>query len=109
MLNKQYKKYNVYFNKMSISKKLPIEIINKILVYIAELNGSVIIQQYNKNGCFYKINFCSDFFWDLKGLILTKRFYPIIHTSITNNSIMELYKFAKTHYTRELKNKKSKT
>ena len=42
---------------MLIATKLPIEIINKILIYVGELNNEVIIEQYNATNCFYKINF----------------------------------------------------
>lgn len=88
---------------MSTTKKLPIEIINKILIYIGELNDEVIITQYNGLNCFYKINFYSDFLWDLKGLLLMKCFYPILSTHITASS--ELYKLGKQHYKSKLKQK----
>ena len=42
---------------------IPIELINKILVYICKLNNNVIITQYHTitNKEYYKINFNSDF------------------------------------------------
>ena len=47
---------------------LSIEIINKILVYISELNNDIIITQYNPitNKEYYKINYNSGFLWKIK-------------------------------------------
>jgi hypothetical protein len=94
---------------MSLAKKIPIEIVNKILIYVGELNDEVVIIQYNTNlNFFYKINFYSNFFFDLKGLILMKRFYPVLFTSITNYTNIELYKWGKSHYKIAVKQNENK-
>ena len=57
--------------------KLPIEIVNKILVYIAELNNNTIITQYNfDNGEKYIINKNSDILFDIQSILLMKIIYP---------------------------------
>ena len=46
---------------------IPIEIVNKILLYVAEINNSIIVTQYNliTNKEYYKINFNSDILWKI--------------------------------------------
>ena len=58
---------------------LSIEIINKILMYVGELNQNIMITQYSliKNTEYYKINFYSDFLWKIKANLLMKQYYPI--------------------------------
>lgn len=89
-------------NKQKV--KLPIEIINKILFYVGELNNEILIRQYciiSKNE-YYKINLFSDYLWNLKCLLVVKRLYPLYNSVYDNSpSIMkhiELYRWAKAHY-----------
>lgn len=86
---------------------LPIEIVNIILVYVGELNNNTIITQYNPltNKEFYKINFSSDLLWNIKSTLTMKRFYPIYSCDFTNKCNIELYKFGKAHYEKELRGK----
>ena len=82
---------------------IPIEIINKILVYVSELNNSIIITQYHlvSNKEYYKINLNSDLVWKIKSTLKMKQIYPI-YNSFTNKSSIELYKFGIPHYEKEL-------
>ena len=82
------------------ANKMPIEIINKIMYYIGELNNDVIITQYNiiTKVKFYKINFYSELLWDIKSVILIKQIYPLRNSFPTEKKNKELYKSAKPHY-----------
>ena len=83
---------------------IPIEIVNKILLYVAEINNSIIVTQYNliTNKEYYKINFNSDIIWKIKATILTKRIYPIYSTDFYNKDNIALYKFFIPHYEKQL-------
>jgi hypothetical protein len=86
---------------------IPIEIINKILVYIGELNNDIIIRQYylstdstnltNTNKEYYKINFNSNLLHRVKATLLMKQYYPIRSGNFSKGNI-ELYKFGIQHY-----------
>ena len=80
---------------------LPVEIINKILVYLAEMNNNMMIMQYNliTNIEYYKINFCSNFLCKIKASLLLKRYYPLYSYRFFNSGTIELYKSAIKHYT----------
>jgi hypothetical protein len=96
--------------------KLPIEIVNKIMVYIAELNHTTIITQYNllDNGEHYIINKKSDLLWDIESVIFMKRIYPFpfldpnkfINYSPTTKNNRILMKHGKAHYKEKLRNEK---
>ena len=77
---------------------IPIDVINKILVYVADLNNTVVITQYHPhtNKECYKINFKNDLLWKIKASILMKRIYPIRDYNFSNE--LELYKFGIPHY-----------
>ena len=82
---------------------IPIEIINKILMYVGELNNDLIILQYNpyiKNQEFYKINMFSELLWNIQSTLVMQRFYPMIFdvNSISLNLENSFYSFGKTHY-----------
>lgn len=81
---------------------MPIEIINKIMYYIGELNNDVIITQYNiiTKVEFYKINFYSQLLCDISTVILLKQLYPFCSSCScpTEKKNQELYKSAKPHY-----------
>ena len=83
----------------------PIEIVNKILVYVSELNNDIIITQYNMitNKEYYKINFSSDLLWKLKTIFIMKRFYPIYSCDFFNKRTIELYKSGLLHYEKQLR------
>ena len=91
------------------TKKIPIEIINKILIYVGELNNDVVITQYHQVSCkeIYKINMYSNSLWYIQGLLCMKRMYPLAPTStnLTSNSNRELYKQGKSHYANLVRNK----
>lgn len=81
---------------------MPIEIINKIMYYIGELNNDVIITQYNiiTKVEFYKINFYSHLLWEVSTVIFLKQLYPFRSSCScpTEKKNQELYKSAKPHY-----------
>jgi hypothetical protein len=86
---------------------IPIDIVNKILVYVGELNNSIIITQYNPitNKEYYKINFHSDLFWRIKSTLIMKRHYPIHISDFHNRDNIELYKYGIPHYENQLRSK----
>jgi len=87
----------------------PIEIINKILVYICELNNNIIITQYDMitNKEYYKINFNSDSLWKIRTNVIMKRIYPIYSSDFCNKGNIELYRYGMSYYEKQLRlNKK---
>ena len=86
---------------------IPIEIVNKILVYISELNNNMIITQYNTitNKEYYIINFNSDLLWRIKSNIIMKQKYPIYNANnyLKTKNFIELYKFGMPHYENQLR------
>lgn len=82
------------------ANEIPIEIVNKIMVYIGELNNDVIITQYNivTKAEFFKINFYSDLLWNIKSVIFLKQLYPLNFSCPSEKRNQELYKSAKPHY-----------
>ena len=85
--------------------KLPIEIINYILIYIGELNNDILIKQYCmvSKKIYYKINIFSDFLWNLKSLLVARRLYPLYDNPLSIMKHSELYRWAKNHYEKLLK------
>ena len=79
---------------------LPIEIVNKILMYAGELNNDMIIMQYSliKNTEYYSINFHSYFLWKIKANLLMKLYYPIRYDFFSNKGNIDLYKYGTRHY-----------
>jgi hypothetical protein len=86
---------------------LPIEIVNKILIYVGELNNDIIILQYSliKNTEYYNINFHSDFLWKIKANLLMKTYYPIYSNFFSNKTNMDLYNHGTRHYVIQLSGK----
>ena len=84
---------------------LPIEVVNKILVYVGELNNDMIITQYRllTNEEYYKINFNSDLLWKIKSTIVMKRIYPIPSCDFSNKGNMELYTYFIPYYEQKLR------
>ena len=81
---------------MSKSTCMPIEIINKILSYMGDLNNSPVIMQYLYNKLeHYKINFSADSLLDIQAILRTKQIYPIRISSPTIFHHRELYKYCK--------------
>lgn len=82
----------------------PIEIVNIILNYVSELNNNTITTQYSliTNKEYYKINFNSEYLWNIKANLLMKRLYPIYHLPFSKENI-ELYKSGSKHYEQKLK------
>ena len=84
---------------------LPIDIINKILIYTGELDNVPFIIQYNRlneKKVSYKINPYADYFLSLRALMIVKRLYPLrSYEGILNNTM--LYKMSKKHYMEVLK------
>ena len=87
----------------------PFEIINKILVYVGELNDELIITQYNPYNRlkYYNINFFSDKLWNMKATIRMHYLYGLTSSSASECKNRELYKWGKKHYERELRDGKS--
>jgi hypothetical protein len=86
-------------NHTTTMNKFPIEIVNKILMYVGELNNDVVIIQYETVSYkeLYKINMLSDSLWSIQGLLYMKRLYPLMY-NITSKPNKELYKWGKAHY-----------
>ena len=86
---------------------IPTEIINIILIYISELNNSIIITQYHpiSNKVYYKINFNSDLLWKINSTILMKRIYPVYLNKKDSNekNYIELYKYGIPYYEKLLR------
>lgn len=88
----------------------PIELINKILNYVADLNDSIMILQYEliSNKEIYKINFNSNFLYNIRSNLLMKQYYPLRTNVFTTKSSIELYKNGIDHYEKKLKLNKIK-
>jgi hypothetical protein len=91
--------------------KLPIEIINKILLYLSEINNDIITIQYNQNNNklneYYIINKASNNIINIESINIMKRCYPLYNCiNITSPENIELYKYGKMHYINILKNLK---
>jgi hypothetical protein len=88
---------------------LPIDIINKILFYVSEINNNIIITQYHPvtNKECYKIDFNSDLLWRIKSTLIMKRIYPLRDGNFCNKCNIELYKFGIPHYEMQLRKKKN--
>ena len=85
---------------------MPIEIINKILSYMGDLNNSPVIMQYLYNNReHYKINFSADSLLDIQAILRTKQLYPLQMSDPTSIFQRELYRCAKKHYKEEVRNK----
>jgi hypothetical protein len=84
---------------------LPIDIINKILVYVSELNNSMMITQYHPitNKEYYEINFHSDLLWRIKANLMMKWHYPIYSANFAYQANRELYKIGTEHYENQLR------
>lgn len=84
---------------------LPIEIINKILIYIGELNNNIVITQYDflTKKEYYKINFYTDRLWKIKSSIVMKKIYPIYSCDFSNKFNIDLYKNGISHYEKKLR------
>ena len=94
---------------MSKSTCMPIEIINKILSYMGDLNNSPVIMQYLYNNReHYKINFSADSLLDIQAVLRTKQIYPIRMSWPNSICQRELYKCAKKHYKEEIRNKEKR-
>ena len=80
---------------------IPIEIVNKILIYTGELNNNIIITQYNPftNKEYYKINFHSNSLWKINAVLTMKQLYPIRgYNFFSKKANMELYHSGIEHY-----------
>jgi hypothetical protein len=86
----------------------PIEIVNKILCYVSEMNNDMIIRQYHMitNKEYYKINFYTDLLWRIKSNLVMKRLYPVYpdyYANFNNKDTIELYKWCTLHYEHQLR------
>jgi len=84
------------------------EIINKILEYVSELNNNIIITQYHAliNKEYYRINFKSDFLWKIKSTLVMKRLYPVYpgyYANFNNKDTIRLYQFGIPNYEKQLR------
>lgn len=86
---------------------IPIEIVNKILVYISELNNNMIITQYNSitNKEYYIINFNCVLLWRIKSTLIMKRIYPVYNANdyLKTKQFIELCQIGIPHYENELR------
>jgi len=87
--------------------KLPIELVNKILGYVGDINNSMVIIQYDPITYieFYKINFNSEVLWDIKSIIMMKKIYPSRNNDFSKQNQRDLYKHGKAHYKAQLQKK----
>jgi hypothetical protein len=90
----------------------PIEIVNKILVYIGELNHDMVITQYHPNTFreYSVINFYADSLWRIKSVITMKRIYPVYLCDLylQSKSFFELYHNGVPHYEKALRQDNSR-
>ena len=80
---------------------IPIEIVNKILVYVGDLNNNVIITQYYPvtNKEYYTINFNSNVLLKIQAVYIMKRISPIYDCDyLCNNYNRRLYQSGMAHY-----------
>lgn len=86
---------------------IPIDVINKILIYHAELNNDLIILQYNpiNNIEYYKINKYSNFLLSLRAVIGMKIIYPLLYTGPILEDKKRIYNFNKEYYKQLLHDK----
>lgn len=95
---------------------IPIEIVNQILAYVADLNGATIITQYDAitNREYYKINLLADSLWRIQSTLVMKRHYPVYtyhlngnynnqYSGFNNKGTIELYKHGIPHYEDKLR------
>jgi hypothetical protein len=89
---------------------IPIDIVNKILLYISDINNTIIATQYNTITYkeYYVINFNSNFLWKIKSVLVMKRIYPMRGCEFSNKGNIELYKRGTEHYEKLLKLNKIK-
>ena len=84
------------------------DIINKILVYIGELNDELYITQYHTvtNDQYYKVNYHADVLWGIRATITAKRIYPCCTSGQfwSFTKMQSLYSHAKPHYEKKLRN-----
>lgn len=77
-----------------------IDVVNKILVYVSELDNTILIPQYNyKNQLYYRIN--KYVVVSLDATLLMRIRYPIIFST----RHLDLYKNGIAHYENVLKDK----
>lgn len=85
----------------------PIEIVNKILVYVGELNHDMVISQYHPatSRQYAIINVHSDLLWRIKSVITMKHIYPIYccNLYLQSKSFLELYRIGVSQYEKELR------
>jgi hypothetical protein len=86
---------------------IPIEIVNKILIYVSELNNNMMITQYhpNTNREYYIINFNSNLLWRIKSTLKMKQYYPIYSSPnyLNTKQFIELYQFGIPHYENQIR------
>ena len=84
---------------------IPIEIVNKILCYVSDINNTLIRPQYNllTSKEYNKINFKSHLLWKIKSTLTMKKHYPLYCTNFSNKNTRELYKSGKLHYEKQLR------
>lgn len=72
---------------------LPIEIINRILVYVAEMSDDMYILQYNTktNKSYYKLNFLSHSLRHIDFVVSIKKFYPFFISNQNEKKKLNLY------------------
>jgi hypothetical protein len=86
--------------------QIPIDIVNRILEYVGDLNQSVVVTQYYPvtNKEYYKINFGSDLLWRIKSTLVMKRHYPIRAGEYWDNKgNIVLYRWGIAHYENALR------
>jgi hypothetical protein len=84
---------------------IPIEIVNKILIYVGEINNDIMIMQYEPFAKkeYYIINFNTDLLWKIKATLVMKYIYPIYSDHFTKKSNIELYKNGIPYYENKLR------
>jgi hypothetical protein len=87
-----------------MSTQLPIEIVNKILEYKAEINHELIMVQYKQvtNEEYYKINSYSFSLIKVEAAIIMKYLYPLCSSSSLVKYHKQLYDWGKAHYIKRI-------
>ena len=93
---------------MSMPTSLPIELVNKILEYKAEMNNELIMIQYKygTNDEYYKINKSSSLLIQIEAIVIMKYLYPVYLSPLTIiKKNKQMYESGKAHYIKRIEDK----
>lgn len=91
-----------------MTTRLPIELVNKILEYKAEMNNELIMVQYKQrtNEEYYKINQSSSSLIQIEAIVIMKYLYPVYLSPLSIiKKNKHLYEGGKAHYINRIEDK----